>query len=130
MENIIYLTLEQILIIHEDQVDRYGGTPGLRDLPLLESAVLRPQTTFSGKDLYETHFEKAAALMHSIMMNHAFIDGNKRTGVVAALVYLELNNIKISIEENQLVEAVLLIEKEKWKIKEIAKWFENNSIKN
>ncbi len=126
MEQIIYLTLEQILIIHQDQIDRYGGSSGLRDLALLESAVYRPQTTFSGKDLYSSIFEKAAALMHSLIMNHAFIDGNKRTGTVAALIFLSLNMIDISVGNKELVTAVLKIENEKWTIEKIAQWLENN----
>src|SRR5258708_38215492 len=114
MESIIYLTLEQVVVIHEDQIERYGGTPGLRELSFFESAVFRPQSTFSGKDLYETHFEKAAALMHSLIKNHPFIDGNKRTGTVAAFIYLKLNNIKIVIQNTKLVNTVLRIEVENW----------------
>ncbi len=129
MDNVIYLTLEQILVIHEDQIERYGGSLGLRDLSLLESATFRPQTTFAGRDLYKTHFEKAAALMHSLIMNHAFIDGNKRTGTVAAFVYLERNNIDIHINNKNLVETVLLIEKEKWIIEKIANWLKSKTNK-
>ena len=127
---IIYLTLEEILIIHEDQIERYGGTSGIRDLALLDSAILRPQTTFSGKDLYETLFEKAASLMHSLIMNHAFIDGNKRTGAVSTFIFLELNNLQISVKESELVDSVLRIEKEKWKINRIAEWLKENSTEN
>lgn len=125
MDNVIYLTLEQILVIHEDQIERYGGTSGIHDLSLLESAVYRPQTTFSGKDLYTTHFEKAAALMHSLIMNHPFIDGNKRTGAVSMLVYLKCNNINTQISNKELVKTVLLIENEKWEINKIAKWLQS-----
>lgn len=129
MDNVTYLTLEQVLVIHEDQIERYGGSSGVRDLSLLESAIFRPQTTFSGEDLYKTHFDKAAALMHSLIMNHAFIDGNKRTGTVAMLVYFDINNISINISNNELVETVLLIEKEKWGIEKIAGWLKINSKK-
>src|ERR1700730_3654488 len=97
MDNVTYLTLEQVLFIHEDQIERYGGSSGVRDLSLLESAIFRPQTTFSGEALYKSHFDKAAALMHSLIMNHAFIDGNKRTGTAAMLVYLKSNHINILI---------------------------------
>lgn len=127
MDNVIYLTFEQILVIHEDQIERYGGISGIRELSLLESAIFRPQTTFSGEDLYKTHFEKAAALIHSLIMNHAFIDGNKRTATAAMLVYLELNNITVRIKNDELVDTVLLIEKEKWTIEKIASWIENKT---
>ena len=126
MDNVIYLTLEQVLVIHEDQIERYGGSSGIRELSLLESAVFRPQTTFSGKDLYKTHFEKVAALMHLLIMNNAFIDGNKRTATVAMLIYLDLNDIIIDITNEELVTTVLLIEKEKWTIERIASWLESN----
>ena len=130
MSNLIYLTLEQILVTHEDQIERYGGSSGVRDLSLLESATFRPQTTFSGKDLYKTHFEKAAALMHSLILNHAFVDGNKRTGTAAMLVYLEYNQIDIQISNKELVETVLSIVKEKWNIEKIAGWLKTKSDKN
>jgi death-on-curing protein len=129
MQNTVYLTLEQILFIHQDQIERYGGSSGLRDLSLLESAIFRPQTMFSGRDLYQNYFEKAASLLHSLIMNHAFIDGNKRTGATAMLVFLELNNVFISIESNELVKTVLQIENEKWKIEQISKWLESKKTK-
>ncbi len=128
MDTIIYLTLEQVLVIHEDQIERYGGTSGILTLSLLESAVYRPQTTFSGADLYKTHFEKAATLMHALIMNHAFIDGNKRTGAVAILVYLHVNTIPIHINSSELLKTTLSIEKEKWEIYKIARWIEKQCL--
>ena len=128
MDNVIYLTLEQILVIHEDQIERYGGTSGIHDLSLLESAVYRPQTTFSGKELYTTHFEKAAALMHSLIMNHPFVDGNKRTGAVSMLVYLKCNTIDTQTSNRELVKTVLLIENEKWEINKIVHWLKSKTI--
>lgn len=129
MQQVIYITLEQVLVIHQDQIDRYGGSSGLRELSLLESAVFRPQTTFSGEDLYKSHFDKAAALLHSLVLNHAFIDGNKRTGTVASIVYLKLNGISLAIQESELVEKIALIEKEKWGIEKISQWLEEKEVK-
>ena len=123
----IYITLEQIFVIHEDQIERYGGTSGLRDLQLLESALFRPQTTFGGKDLYPTIFEKAAALIHSLILNHSFIDGNKRTGTAAALVFLLVNAREIQAEQKELVELALAIAKRKMDIEEIGLWFNNHA---
>src|SRR3990172_10842143 len=94
---IFFITLEQLLTIHEDQIDRYGGSHGIRDLNLLESALFRPQTTFSGEDLYKTIFDKAAALMHSLILNHPFVDGNKRTAVVAAIIFLLQNGWMLKV---------------------------------
>ena len=125
MDTIIYLTLEEVLIIHEDQIERYGGSSGLRDITLLESAVYRPQTLFAGRDLYISHFEKAAALLHSLVMNHAFIDGNKRTGTASILVFLESNGVHVSIRNRELAKAVLCIVNEKWSINTIVAWLKN-----
>lgn len=89
-----YVTLEQILVIHEDQIVRYGGMSGLRNLALLESALYRPQSIFAGRELYTDALEKSAVLMHSLILNHPFNNGNKRTGNVAGLVFLEINYTK------------------------------------
>ena len=125
--NTSYLTLEQILLIHEDQIERYGGRSGLRDLSLLESATFRPQTTFDGRDLYIDIFEKAAALVNSLILNHPFVDGNKRTGVVSALVFLELNGWTLRVEEEDLLEAALKVATKKWNSEKLIDWIKTNS---
>ena len=109
----IYLTLEQIIVIHEDQIVRYGGSSGLRDVSLLESAVFRSQSSFGGEDLYPTIFDKASALMHSLILNHPFIDGNKRTGTASMLVFLELNGYRLQVNKKPLVSAALEMESKK-----------------
>ncbi len=98
-----YLTLEEILILHEYQIEKFGESPGIKDVRLLESAVLRPQTTFDGKDLYADVYEKATALVFSIIKNRPFTDGNKRTGLHAGLVFLELNGVRIELSNKELV---------------------------
>lgn len=124
-----FLNLEQVLVIHEDQIERYGGGSGLRDLPLLESAIYRPQATFGGNDLYPTFFDKAAALMHSLILNHPFLDGNKRTGTVSAIVFLELNGYSPRVSQKELVSAALHVHAKDWNIEEIASWLQKNSKK-
>ncbi len=128
-EEIIYLTLEQILLIHEDQVDRYGGSHGLRDIALLESAVYRSQATFGGIDLYPSIFEKAGALVHSLLLNHPFVDGNKRTAIASMLVFLEINGYLFSITQKELVKTALSIENKKWNIEKISLWLQKHSRK-
>ena len=123
----VFLTLEQVLVVHEDQIDRYGGSHGIRDLALLESALFRPQTTFAEEELYPTIFNKAAALLHSLILNHAFIDGNKRTATASMLVFLGLNGWEFKVTQQDLVETVLGIEAKKWSIEKISAWLENNS---
>ena len=122
-----FITLEQILVIHEDQVDRYGGSQGIRDLALLESAVYRPQATFGGNDLYPAIFDKAAVLMHSLILNHPFIDGNKRSGMVSAFVFLELNGLINKIKINEVISVAMKIESKEMKIEAISKWLEKYS---
>ena len=129
MFNTIFLTFEQVLAIHDNQIEKYGGGHGIRDLALFESAIMRPQTTFGGKDLYPSIFEKAAVLMHSLIMNHPFVDGNKRTGTVSALIFLEINRFRIAVGQNELVDISLEVALKKTDVKDVATWLEKSSKK-
>lgn len=129
MAKTIFLTFEQVLAIHDDQIELYGGSHGIRELTLFESAIMRPQTTFGGKDLYLSIFEKASVLMHSLIMNHPFIDGNKRTGTVSTLAFLEINGIRIIVGQKELTNISLKIESKNINIKEIASWLKKHSRK-
>ena len=90
------IILNDVLELHEKSIKDFGGSQGIRDIGLLESALARPFQTFGGEDLYPTLFEKAAAITESIIINHPFIDGNKRTGLLAMLVILEMGSLKIT----------------------------------
>ena len=124
-----FLDIEQVLIIHTDQIERYGGSHGLRDLGLLESAVFRSQATFGKEDLYPSIFGKAAALFQSLVLNHPFIDGNKRTTTASTLVFLEMNGYSVKVGQKVLVKFVLQIEKETLEIEQIYSWLKKNSKK-
>ncbi len=89
-----FLTLENVLRIHEDQVSRYGGSKGVRDLGLLQSALAAPQSGFGEQYFHADLFEMAAAYLFHLAQNHPFMDGNKRTAAVAALAFLKLNGIR------------------------------------
>jgi death-on-curing protein len=102
-----FLTLDEVLEIHRDQIARYGGTMGVRDMGLLQSALAQPQATFGGQFLHHDIFEMAAAYLFHIVQNHPFIDGNKRVGAAAALVFLLLNDCDIKATNNELVSLVL-----------------------
>ena len=107
--NPTFLSIGEILEIHRDQINRYGGDPGIRDLGLLQSALAMPAAGFGGRYLHGDIYEMAAAYLFHIIQNHPFVDGNKRTGVVAALVFLALNNVVIEPDEDdveRLVRAV------------------------
>ena len=90
-----FLTLIEVLELHRRILAQSGGALGVRDLNLLESAIAQPRVTFAGEDLYPSLLEKAAALGFSIVMNHPFIDGNKRTGHAAMETFLVLNRTEI-----------------------------------
>lgn len=102
----LFLTLDEVLGIHADQMRRYGGSPGLRDLGLLQSALGMPETTFEGEFLHGTLFEKAAAYLFHIARNHPFVDGNKRTALMCALVFLGLNGRRLEADPKALYELV------------------------
>ena len=127
VSSMVFLTFEQILVIHDDQIERYGGSHGIARLSLLESAVMRPQASFGGEDLYPTIFDKAATLMHSLIMNHAFVDGNKRTGTVSAIVFLELNGYKLRVGQKELIQTALNVESKKWNIDKLSSWLKRHS---
>ena len=101
-----FLTLDEVLGIHADQIRRYGGRPGLRDLGLLQSALGMPETTFDGEFLHGTPFEMAAAYLFHIARNHPFADGNKRTALMCALVFLGLNERRLEAEPQALYNVV------------------------
>ncbi|MCP3985376.1 MAG: type II toxin-antitoxin system death-on-curing family toxin [bacterium] len=98
----LFLTLDEALGIHADQIRRYGGHPGLRDPALLQSALGMPETTFEGEFLHGTLFEMAAAYLFHIARNHPFIDGNKRTALMCALVFLGLNDWRLEADTEAL----------------------------
>jgi len=102
-----FLDLEDVLELHALQLARYGGADGLRDRGLLESALAQPQATFDGAFVHDGLFVMAAAYLFHIVQNHAFVDGNKRTGLLAALVFLDLNGISITHGSPGLYELTL-----------------------
>ncbi len=104
-----FLSLAEVIEIHRDQIDRYGGSPGIRDMGLLLSALAVPAVTFDDSFLHADLFEMAASYLFHIVRNHPFIDGNKRTGAVAALVFLTLNDIEIEAGEDSFEKMVLAV---------------------
>jgi death-on-curing protein len=124
---VIYLTAAQILFIHSRLIDETGGSHGIRDLGLLESAAARPLATFEGNELNTDVFDKAAALMDSLIRNHPFIDGNKRTAISAAALFLQLNGRRLIAGNTQLESFTMLVVESKPGIAESAAWFGQHS---
>ena len=121
------ITIKIILRLHDLSIITYGGSQGIRDQGLMESAIARPYQTFSGEDLYPTVFEKAAAITESIIINHPFIDGNKRTGLLAMLVILELGSLKITASNDATYNFTIQISTGEMKFEEIVFWLKNNT---
>ena len=123
------LSLRQILILHELMVKNHGGSSGIRDMNMLESAVNRPFATFAGADLYQDIFMKAGALIQSIVKNHPFLDGNKRTAWASADSFLKLNNIKIVVSRKVVVKFMASVANKNLSVDEISSWLKLHSRK-
>jgi len=104
-----FLTLDEVLELHEDEIAHYGGDPGIRDAGLIASAVAMPQQSFGGEFLHEGLFEMAAAYAFHLAESQAFIDGNKRTGLAAAYAFLALNGYRLVEPDDRLYLAMLAI---------------------
>lgn len=124
-----YLTAEQVLFIHSRLIDTTGGSHGIRDLGLLQSAVSRPMSTFGGKDLYPDIFQKTAALMESLIKNHPFIDGNKRTAISSAGIFLRINGYSLETSQKELEDFTLNMATGKASFADAVKWFKQYAKK-
>lgn len=129
MKNTSYITLDTVLAIHDDMIDKYGGNHGIRDLGLIQSAIARPASSFGGEDLYPDIFDKAAVLFHSLMFNHAFFDGNKRTTIASTARFLSLNGYELDVSRDEFVAFPLQVENKHLSIEVISKWLKRHSKK-
>jgi len=105
----VFLTLDEVLALHEDQIRRYGGATGLRDPGLLSSALGAVSATFGGRFLHESPFEMAAAYLSHLARNHPFVDGNKRTALACALAFLWMNDVVVEADDDELTALVLAV---------------------
>jgi death-on-curing protein len=101
------LTLDEVLALHVDQLDRYGGAPGIRDLALLESALAAPTATYEGEFLHGNLYEMASAYLFHLIKNHPFVDGNKRVGLISTIVFLGFNDLALTAEPDALTSLVV-----------------------
>ena len=124
-----YLSVSRVLFIHDQMVKRFGGSHGVRDIGLIESAVARPQATFDGEELYPALFEKAASLLQSLLKNHPFVDGNKRTALTSAGIFLKLNNYVLANSHDEEVEFAVAVDNKHLSIEEISDWLKKHSRK-
>lgn len=122
-----FLSMEDVIDIHADQIDRYGGSLGIRDVELLRSAIGMPEAGFGDHYLHADLFEMAAAYLYHIVQNHPFIDGNKRTGAMAAFVFLKLNGLTLNADESVFESLVLQTAQGQTDKSAIGKFFRKHS---
>ena len=113
MTSPVFLTLAEVIDIHSDQIERYGGRQGVRDMGLLQSAIAQPEASFGGQWLHENIYSMASAYAFHICQNHPFFDGNKRTALASALVFLEMNGVSLDDPKNVLLDATMNMAKGK-----------------
>ena len=123
----VFVEIAEVVEIHRDQIDRYGGSLGLRDMGLLESALAMPRAGFSGEYFHSDIYAMAAAYLFHIVKNHPFVDGNKRTGAATSLVFLEVNAAPVQMTNDELVELVLSAAQGRLQKDEVATFFRKHA---
>jgi len=123
-----YLTVEEVVVIHERVLARFGGAGGIRDWGLLDSAVQRPRAAFGGEELYPDLFAKAAALGHSLVIPPPFVDGNKRTAWEAMHTMVEENACRLRADPEDVVALMLRIEDKTLGVEQVADWLRQRTI--
>ncbi|NUQ37225.1 MAG: type II toxin-antitoxin system death-on-curing family toxin [Caldilineales bacterium] len=123
-----YLSVEQTLFIHMRLIVETGGGGGVRDLGLLASAVARPQATFDGNDLYPDLFSKAAALLDSLVRNHPFVDGNKRVGITAAGLFLQMNGRRLSASNAEIEAFTMQVARSELTVVQMSDWLRAHTM--
>jgi len=122
-----FLNTAEVLEIHEEMIDRYGGSAGVRDQGLLESALAVPQSGFGGQYLHTDIYQMAAAYLFHITQNHPLIDGNKRVGAMVAFVFLKMNRLTLTATEIQFERIVRAVAESKLGKEDIAKFFQTHT---
>ncbi len=123
-----FLTIDEVLAIHRDQISRYGGEEGVRDWGLLQSAIAMPAAAFGGQFLHGDLCEMAAACLYHLVQNHPFVDGNKRVGAVAAFVFLSLNDVRLTAEIDAYADVVLAVARGEMPKSAVAEFFRANTV--
>jgi death-on-curing protein len=123
------IPIKEVELLHRILIDKFGGSYGIRDNAALESAIARPFQTFDGNDLYPSDLEKAASLIESILVNHPFIDGNKRTGYTLLRLYLIQKGLDITSSQDNKYEFVINIASGILKYEGILSWLKSNTVK-
>jgi death-on-curing protein len=123
------ILIEDILLLHEKSIIDFGGAAGIRDLEMLESAIARPYQTFDAEHLYPTPIEKAAAIGESLIINHPFVDGNKRTGALSILALLMEHQLICTANSEAFYQFIISISTGELRFEQIVEWLQNNTQK-
>ena len=124
----LFLTLDEVLQLHISRIQQYGGSHGIRDRGLLESALAQPRQSFNGQYLHPNLPAMAAAYLFHIVRNHPFIDGNKRTGAAAAIIFLDMNGLQAPPDEQSLGDLVLAVAAGTSGKDQVTQYFEQNTF--
>lgn len=124
----LFLTLDEVLSLHAEQIRLFGGSSGVRDAGLLQSAIGNVEATFGGVLLHETIFEMAAAYLYGICRNHPFLDGNKRTALSASLTFLDMNGVGVDADEDEFYDLVIGIAEGRISKAAVAVFFQAHSV--
>ncbi len=120
----IFLSVEEVIQIHDELISEYGGLHGIRDMGLLVSAIEMPKSTMFGEYLHKSIFDKASAYLYHLVCNHAFLDGNKRTGAATTLIFLGQNECYLKYDRKQFEELVCSVAQSKLSKEEISKFLQ------
>lgn len=122
------LTKEQILLLHSQLVENFGGSSDIRDDALLDSAIKTPFQTYDNKELYPTLLDKAARLCFGLVKNHPFVDGNKRIGTHAMVVFLAINGVDLKYSDDELINLILSVASGTQSDSDILRWLQQHII--
>lgn len=130
MKLVCFVPVEDVVQIHDGMIAAFGGSLGIRDYGLLESAVFQAQISFGGSRMHQDVYEMAAAYLYHIIKNHPFIDGNKRTGIVVATLFLECQGCEINLSQNEFYKLALDVANSKITKPEIAQFLKKKTTEN
>jgi death-on-curing protein len=126
---VIYLSVEQVLFLHDRLIEETGGQHGVRDLGGLQSALARPQAVFADTEFYPDVFSKASVLLDGLTRNHPFLDGNKRISIATAALFLEMNGYRVTTTNVDLEELAMHVTTMKPGLDQIAEWFRAKTVR-
>lgn len=119
--------IDEVLAIHDRIIEASGGREGIFSFTLIHSAIERPKATFGGNDLYHSVYEKGAAMLHSLIQNHPFVDGNKRSAIAATARFFHLNGYELRLPIEETIQFTLKTQNKKTDFEEITYWLRKHA---